>query len=168
MKKNNLNIYYGIVFLFLYSRIYSIFANLFVCTILFLKINIFVLPFVLFVIGFIMLILFNKIKKFTYIRLWMIILIFTVYGLSSYFFDPAKFYDGEPKKHVLIINFLTSSKFLFEILIIIIAYLKYRKILSSSPQSAKKSVILCFEYLKTIIKKSSVRRTFLLLGIVCK
>jgi hypothetical protein len=135
MKQNNLNVYYGILFLFLYSRIYSIIVNVFVSCALLLKINAVILPFVLGIIVLAMVLLFSRIKTFPSVKLWMIVLIIIISSLLNYFFTPFHFYAGEDAKWSLLTYSITCSRFLFEILIILIAYLKYRKTVSQQDVS---------------------------------
>jgi len=132
MEKNNFNIYYGIIFLFLYSRIYSIFTNLFICAIYFLKINIYVIPIMLLAIVLTMLIIFTKIRKFPLLNLYVIIILVIVFILCNNFCEPINFYQGESKKQFLISNFKSISYTIFNFAIIIISFIKYHRFIKTS------------------------------------
>lgn len=130
MKKENQSVYYGIIFMFLYLKTYSILSNVFTCLILVLKCNILAIPFVLGVIITGLLVLFWKLQSFPTIKLWMILTIIVLLIISNTFLVPSTFYEGTNsiyslEQRSLIGSFITYSNAFNVIGLIVISYIKY-------------------------------------------
>lgn len=130
MKNENLFIYYGILFLFLYLKVYSIVSNMITSLILSLNGNIFIVPIILSLLILGLLIVFYKLKSFPKINLWIILIIIALLSIVNLFFLPSTYYGGgsslyNEEQRKMITSFITYCSTINTLGIIIISYLKY-------------------------------------------
>ncbi len=130
MKQENQFIYYGIVFLFLYLKVYSIISNALTCLILGLKGNIFIIPIVLGLLILSLFIVFYRLKSFPKIKLWIILVMVALLIITNLFLIPSTYYAGgysiyNEDQRIMIALFITYCNAINTGVIIIVSIIKY-------------------------------------------
>ena len=132
MVKENKFVYFGILFYFVYSQLYTVISRFLVAIILTTRMNIvfihvFVLLFILLLSSW-----FYFKKEFFSIKIWFIALLLLVSVSISYFDIPNRLYlynnleYSEVERH-LIMNYTLIYGFINTLLFLVIAYYKYKK-----------------------------------------
>ncbi len=130
MKNENLFIYYGILFFFLYLRVYLIISNIITSLILILNWNIFIIPISLSLLILGLFVGFYKLKSFPKINLWIILIIMALAVIGNGIFLPSVHYNGtysvyNEEERKMISSFIRCFHDISTTGIIIISYLKY-------------------------------------------
>ena len=130
MKSENSFIYYGIIFLFLYSKVYLIISKIITSLILILNWNIYILPISLNLLTLGLFVGFYKLKSFPKINLWIILIIIALLTIVNSFFSPLTYYDGvnslyNKDERLMISEFISISNTINAVGIIVISYIKY-------------------------------------------
>ncbi len=132
MKKEHRFIYYGIIFLFLYLKIYSIIGSWLACLILSLKGSIFLIPIGLGILIIGLITIFCTFKSFPKLRLWVILIVILLLIITNILFIPSKYYLGGHslytlEERTLITSFILYSDVVNTVLIILVSCIKYFK-----------------------------------------
>ena len=134
MKNENKSIYYGILFYFLYTQIYSIIVNVLTLPILCMQWNIHIIPILFSLVIVLLSVLFCRAKRFPRIKIWVVLLVVLFSVMLKLFNIPAKFYlsCSNPvysiEEQSMITNYILICKTLNTIVLLAISYFKYLKI----------------------------------------
>ena len=131
MEKENKFIYYGILFYFLYTQIYSVLASFLILPVLIMQWDIYLIPLFLLLFIALLSILFYRIKKFPKIRLWFLLLVIFISIAVSFLNIPERFYllGGNSvystKIQSAILDYISYGRTLNAIIFLAISYFKY-------------------------------------------
>ena len=134
MKNENKSIYYGILFFFLYDKIYEIFSSIVISPILSMQWNIYLVPILLLLIIIMLSVIFYRIKEFPKIRIWHILLVVFLSTLISFFNIPGRFYFTggnsvySPETQYTILNYIRFCVAINMMVFLAISYFKYWKL----------------------------------------
>ena len=127
----NKNIYYGILFYFIYTQIYETISSLLISPILIMQWNIHLILILLLFLILILSIWFYKVEKFPRIKIWLILIVVCCSILVKFFNIPTGLYLSNNnyvfnlEKQSLITNYIQLCRIINIIIFLGITYLKY-------------------------------------------
>jgi len=133
MKTKNRYIYYGILFYFLYTQIYTIISSLLISPILNMKWSIHLIPIIFSILIIVLSLGFYRIKQFPILKIWYILLVVLLSISVSFFNLPEIFYlSGSNSVYSLeqqsiITNYIFTCKLINTVVFLIITYFKYSR-----------------------------------------
>lgn len=133
MGRNNFNIYYGIVFCFLYIQVYRIISSLFISPMLALHWNIYIILTCLILLIVAFSVWFYTIKQFPSVKIWITLLVVAALILLEIFGLPEVYYlrgGGSYyaiKEQLLISNSIALCRTINTIILIVISFIRYVK-----------------------------------------
>ena len=132
--KKNINIYYGILFYFIYIQIYQIVSKILISPILSMQCAIYLIPILLSLVVIILSVIFYRIKEFPKIRIWHLLLVFLLSTLITFFNIPGRFYltginsTYSAEMQSTIPTFIQIAGTINTVVFLVISYFKYWKL----------------------------------------